>query len=170
MKRAILLIIMGIVVNSTLSAQLADHSIGLRYGTVYGLGTEASYQHALTANKRLELDFGYNSNYEYINNLRQDYNSWALTGLYQWVWKLEKLDERLYWYAGPGGKLGVWSSSQKYDSKYNNGLFIVASGDVGLEYCLNGNIQFALDVRPEIGLYNIGSGVSIGFAVRYQFK
>jgi len=170
MKRLLLLLILGILVNVAASAQLIDHSIGLRYGTVFGLGTEASYQHALTTDKRIELDLGYNSNYEYINDLRQDYNSWALTGLYQWVWKLEKLDEKLNWYAGPGAKFGFWSSSQKYDSDFNNGVFLVAAGDIGLEYNLPGGIQFALDARPEIGIYNHGSGVSIGFAIRYQFK
>ena len=170
MKPALSILILVLLTIGSAKAQLTGDAVGLRYGTVYGLGTEATYQHTLSANKRVELDFGYNSNYEYINNLRQDYNSWALTGLYQWVWKLEKLDDKLNWYAGPGGKLGVWSSSQKYDSKYNNGMFIVASGNVGMEYSLNGNIQFALDVRPEIGLFNIGSGVSVGFSVRYQFK
>lgn len=170
MKRAFLLLILGILITGAASAQLIAHSVGLRYGTVFGLGTEASYQHAMTTDRRIELNFGYNSDYEYINNLRQDYNSWALTGLYQWVWKLAKLDDKLNWYVGPGAKLGFWSSSQKYDSDYNNGIFLVAAGDIGIEYCLPGGIQFALDARPEIGIYNHGSGVSIGFAVRYQFK
>lgn len=170
MKRIVLILLLGFPVASAVFAQVANHSVGLRYGTVFGLGTEASYQHALTTDKRVELDLGYNSNYEYIHDLRQDYNSWALAGFYQWIWKLEKLDDKLNWYAGPGAKIGFWSSSQKYDSKYNNGIFLLAAGDIGIEYSLPGGIQFALDARPEIGIYNHGSGVSIGFAVRYQFK
>jgi hypothetical protein len=151
-------------------AQIPEHSVGLRYGTIYGLGTEVSYQRSLTSENRLEFDLGYNSDYEYINNLKQDYNRWALTGLYHWVWKLEKLDENLNWYAGPGASLGFWSSSQKYDSPYHNGMFLSAAGVVGIEYSLPAGIQFALDARPEIGIFNHGSGVSIGFAVRYQFR
>jgi hypothetical protein len=170
MKKAILILATALLVSEAASAQLVKNSIGLRYGTVFGLGTEASYQHILSPDKRVELDLGYNSNYEYISNLRQDYNSWALTGLYQWVWPLKSLDENLNWYAGPGARLGFWSSSQKYDSKYNNGPFVVAAGDAGIEYSLTGGIQFAIDVRPELGIYNHGSGVSVGFAIRYQFR
>jgi hypothetical protein len=99
--------------------------------------------------------------------MRQDYNSWALTGLYHWVWKL---DNQLSWYAGSGAKLGIWSSSQKYDSRYKNGMFMVAVGDVGIEYALPSRIQFALDALPEIGLFNNGIGVNIGFSIRYQLR
>ncbi len=151
-------------------AQIPQHSVGLRYGAVYGLGTEVTYQRGLSSENRLEFDFGFNSNFEYVNNFRQDHNSWALTGLYHWLWKLPKLGENVNWYAGAGGKLGTWSSNQGYDYRYNNGLFLTGSGDIGIEYCFPAGIQFALDARPEVGLINHGSGVNIGFAVRYQFK
>ncbi len=170
MKKTFAALLLTVMMVNAVRAQIAHHSLGLRYGAVYGLGTEITYQHGLNAKNRLEFDFGFNSNFEYVNNFRQDHNSWALTGIYHWVWKLEKLDEHMSWYAGTGAKLGTWSSNQGYDYKYNNGLFFDAVGDVGIEYGFPSGIQFALNARPEIGLINHNSGVNIGFAVRYQFR
>jgi len=167
MKRTFLSLLLVVLLANVTPAQIVEHSVGLRYGAVYGLGTEISYQRGLTARNRLEFDLGFNSRFEYINDMRQDYNSWALTGLYHWVWKL---DNQLSWYAGSGAKLGIWSSSQKYDSRYKNGMFMVAVGDVGIEYALPSRIQFALDALPEIGLFNNGIGVNIGFSIRYQLR
>lgn len=158
---------MMILVTHLTSAQIAEHALGLRFGAAYGLGTEISYQHRLTSDNRLELDLGFNSYYEYSNNFRYDYNSWALAGLYHWVWKL---DNNLNWYAGPGAKIGSYSSNLVYDSNYNNGLFLSAAGDIGIEYTFPERIQLALDARPEFGLFNHGSGVNVGFAIRYLFK
>jgi len=167
MRRAIFIFLLIFIFANASTAQIAEHSVGLRYGTVFGLGTEISYQHGLTSKNRLEFDFGFTSRYEYINGLKQDYNSWALNGLYHWVWELNK---GLNCFAGGGAKIGFWSSSQKYDSAYNNGIFISALGDVGIEYSFPGGIQLGLNARPEIGLYNQGTGVNVGFALRYQFQ
>lgn len=170
MKRSICVIALLLTLGQFASAQMVQHSLGIRYGAVYGLGTEVTYQRALNAAKRLEFDLGFNSNYEYINDLRQDYNSWALSGLYQWVWKLEKLGEPVRWYAGGGSRLGFWSSSQKYNSRFTNGMFLVIAGSTGIEYAFPEGIQFSLDARPELGLFNHGSGVNIGLSIRYQFR
>lgn len=170
MRRTFFAIALVFVLLQTASAQIVQHSLGMRYGAVYGLGTEVSYQRGLNATNRLEVDLGFNSNYEYINDLRQDYNSWALSGLYHWVWKLDQLDENVRWYAGAGSRLGFWSSSQKYNSRFTNGMFLVAAGSTGIEYCFPERIQFSLDARPELGLFNHGSGVNIGLSIRYQFK
>jgi len=167
MRRTFIMFILAFMLAKAAHSQIPEHSVGLRYGTVYGLGTEISYQHGLTAKNRLEMDFGFSSRYEYINGLKQDYNSWALNGLYHWVWELGK---GLDCYAGGGTKIGFWSSSQKYDSPYNNGIFLSALGDVGIEYSFPGGIQLGLNARPEVGLYNQGTGVNVGFALRYQFK
>jgi hypothetical protein len=167
MKKVVLSLFMVIFVTNLTSAQVEPHALGLRFGAGYGYGTEFSYQHGLTSVNRLEFDLGFNSYYEYSGNLRYDYNSWALTGLYQWVWKL---DNNLNWYAGPGAKIGTYSSNLIYGANYNNGLFLSAAGDIGIEYSFPERIQLALDARPEIGLYNRGSGINVGFAVRYQFK
>lgn len=167
MKRTFFLFMLTVLLTNASRAQMAEHAVGLRYGTVFGLSTEISYQHGLKSVNRLEMDFGYSSRYEYINGLKQDYNSWALNGLYHWVWKLA---DQLNWYAGGGAKIGFWSSSQKYDSRYNNGIFLSVLGDTGMEYAFPGGIQLALNARPEIGIYNQGIGVNVGFALRYQFK
>ena len=134
MKKLLFALVLALVATQAVLAQGPEQSVGLRYGADFGLGTEISYQRNLISGKRLEFDLGFNSRYEYINTLRQDYNSWALTGLYQWIWKLDKVDANLSWYAGYGGKMGFWSSSQKYDSRYKNGIFLVAAGDVGIQY------------------------------------
>jgi hypothetical protein len=170
MKRIYCTLFAGMFLVNIGMAQIPQHSVGLRYGAVYGLGTEATYQRGLSSENRLEFDFGFNSNFDYVNNFRQDHNSWALTGIYQWLWKLPQLDENVNWYAGAGAKLGTWSSNQGYDYRYKNGLFINACGNIGIEYCFPAGIQFALDARPELGIFNHGTGVNIGFAVRYQFK
>ncbi len=169
MKKLYLFIIFSSIYSNIATAQVVDHAVGLLFGAGSSLGTEISYQHGLTSNNRLEVDLGFTSSYKYVNNFRQDYNSWALTGIYHWVWKL-KFDDNLNWYAGPGARIGTWSHNLGYDYAYNNGLFVAAAGDVGLEYSFQQGIQLALNARPEIGLINHGSGLNIGFAVRYQFK
>ena len=110
---------------------------------------------------RLELDLGFSSNHAADNY----YNSWSVAGLYHWVWKLDK---QLYWYVGPGGKIGGWNYD-RINSSYNNGFFLAAAGDLGIEYVFPVGIQLAMNARPELGLINRGSGLNVGFAVRYQF-
>lgn len=166
MKRIFLFFVAVMFLQVMASAQVANHALGIRFGTVYGLGTEISYQHGLSRANRLEIDLGFSSDYEYVNDFKQEYNSWGLTGVYHWV---RNIDNNLNWYYGPGGKLGSWSSNMGYNYKYNNGMFLAAVGDIGIEYCFPIGIQLALDARPEIGLINNGSGINIGFSVRYQF-
>ena len=168
MKRILLSLITVVFLASFVNAQTAKHALGLRFGDGDGFGTEISYQHGLNTVNRLEFDLGFNSMHEYYNNTRYNYNRWGLTGLYHWVWQIDK---GLNWYVGPGAKIGSWSYDQSvYDYKYNNGLFLAAAGDIGIEYCFPFGIQLALDARPEIGLINHGSGIDVGFAIRYQFR
>ena len=167
MKKIIFLFLLTVSMIRTADSQNTEQSVGLRYSAVFGLGTEIVYQHGLTMDRRLELGFGFNSRYEYINDLRQDYNSWALTGLYHKVWKL---NDETNWYAGGGGILGYWSSNQKYDSRYKNGVFLCAAGDAGIEYTFPAGIKFGLNARPELGLFNQGIGVNVGLSVSYCFR
>lgn len=166
MRRITLLFLISILTTFCARSQVRDHAIGIRFGSVYGVGTEISYQHGFNAINRLEVDLGFNSDYDYVNDFKQEYNSWALTGTYHWV---RNLEQNFNWYYGPGGKIGAWSSNMGYNYKYNNGIYLSAVGDIGLEYCFPIGIQLSLDARPEIGLVNNGSGINIGFAVRYQF-
>ncbi len=167
MKRIYISLTLIILLVKLTAAQITEHALGIRFGSVYGLGTEFSYQQGLTSNHRLELDLGYSSDYEYMNDFRHDYNSWIFSGLYHWI---KPISNGLSWYYGPGGKVGIWSNNLIYGSRYDNGLFLSAAGDVGMEYSFPSGIQLALDARPELGLINHGSGLNIGFAVRYQFK
>ena len=167
MKKSIFILLIFLSMTRLISAQTAENSLGLRFGAAYGLGTEISYQRGLNSINRLEVDLGFNSYYEYANNFRYDYNSWAISGLYHWVWVLDK---NINWYAGPGGKLGSYSSNLVYDANYKNGLFLSAAGDIGIEYTFPERVQVSLDARPELGLFNHGSGINIGLSVRYQFQ
>lgn len=169
MKKILIILMLAISLPGFSYAQTPQHVLGLRFGTGGGFGTEISYQHGLSAKNRLELDLGFNSHYEnYLSN-KYNYTTWGLTGLYQWV---QKIDSNVNWYLGGGAKIGSWSydHGNVYQYKYNNGIFLAAAGDVGIEYTFPIGIQLALDARPEIGLINHGTAINVGFAVRYQFK
>jgi hypothetical protein len=167
-KILIVLLLVGSSASLT-SAQIGKHLLGLRFGTGGGFGTEISYQHGLSGNNRLELDLGFNSLHEDYMSTRYNYTTWGLTGLYHWV---QRLDNNVSWYLGAGAKIGSWSYDHgyAYSYKYNNGVFMAAAGDVGIEYLFPIGIQLALDARPEIGLINHGTAINVGFAVRYLFK
>ena len=141
------------------NAQVANHAIGLRLGGGDGYGTEISYQHGLSDRNRLEFDLGMHSS--------NHYNSWGLSGLYQWVWNI---DGGFNWYAGVGGRIGSWSWDKDYPAD-NGGLFLAAAGDIGIEYAFPIGIQLSLDARPQLGLINHGDSFqnSVAFSIRYQF-
>ena len=165
MNKISLTLIVFTILAHLASAQEGKHALGLRFGAGYGMGTEISYQHSLSSVNRLELNLEFNGNHEYIENTQNNYSSISVIGLYHWVWPIS---DGFKWYAGPGGKLGTWNS-MIYNSRYNNGIFLSAAGDVGIEYAFPAKIQLALNARPEIGLFNYGTGLNIGLAVRYQF-
>lgn len=165
MKKIYFSLIALIFLASVTTAQVENHAVGLRFGAGNGMGTEITYQHGLSAVNRFEFDLEFNGNHEYIDHTQNNYTSLSLVGLYHWVWELK---DGFKWYAGPGGKLGTWNS-MIYNSTYNNGIFLAAAGDIGIEYSFPAKIQVALNARPEIGLFNYGSGLNIGLAVRYQF-
>jgi hypothetical protein len=166
MKRTILTLITVSLLSGFLTAQTAEHVLGIRFGTGIGFGTEISYQHGLTDLNRLELDLGFSNHHEYQASNQYSYNNWGLTGLYHWV---KKINTNMNWYLGPGAKVGSWSYSQGANYEYSNGFFLVAAGDIGMEYLFPVGIQLALNARPEIGLINHGTVINVGFAIRYQF-
>mgnify|MGYP000577879448 CR=1 FL=1 len=132
---------------SSNAQDIADHAIGLRIGNNDGFGSEISYQKKLDKNNRLEIDLG----------LRDSFSDVKITGLYQWVWKLE---DNFNWYAGAGAGI--------YDA---NKTSIFASGVIGLEYNFDSSFLISLDYRPEIGItgYLDGLNSDFGLGVRYQF-
>jgi len=150
------------------SAQAQDiskNALGLRLGDNDGFGGEISYQRGLGDNNRFELDLGWrNSN---------DVDAFKLVGLYQWVWNI---DGGFNWYAGVGAGVGSWS----YDGPGgadNDGTFVLAAGDIGIEYNFDIPLQLSLDIRPEFYLNNSGDnkfredsfGPDIALGIRYRW-
>jgi hypothetical protein len=141
---------------------ISKNAIGLRLGDNDGFGGEVSYQRKLYSNNRVELDLGWrNSN---------DIDAIKLTGLYQWIWNIEK---GFYWYAGVGGGLGSWSYDQNGTS--DNGTFVFVAGDIGIEYNFDIPLQLSLDFRPELYFNsdayrdnNFGPDIALG--IRYRFE
>ncbi|MBP7471020.1 MAG: hypothetical protein KA782_08050 [Flavobacterium sp.] len=159
MKKIILSAIM--LTGLAFSAQAQDiskNALGLRLGDNDGFGAEISYQRALSKNNRLELDLGWRNN--------NDVDAFKIAGLYQWVWNI---DGGFNWYAGVGGGIGSWNN-QNFD---DNGTFVFAAGDIGIEYGFDEvPIQLSLDFRPEIGAVNYyGNNYSsdIALGIRFQF-
>lgn len=152
------LIIFTILFGAFVSAQeISKNAIGLRLGDSDGLGTEISYQRAISDANRIEVDLGWrNSNHV---------DAFKLTGLYQWVWSL---DGNFNWYAGAGGGIVSWS----HDKVDADGTSIFAAGDVGIEYNFDFPLLLSLDIRPELGFddkYSDGLDLDIALGVRYQF-
>ena len=152
------IILFGFIANGQ---NISENALGLRLGSNNGFGSEISYQRKLSSNNRLELDLGWRSSH--------NINATKLTGLYQWVWNIDK---GFNWYAGVGGGIGNW--------RYNNvnysdsGVILFAAGDIGIEYNFSIPLQLALDFRPELYINkadyredNLATDVAL--SVRYKF-
>jgi hypothetical protein len=154
-------LLVGIAIN-TKAQEFSKNALGLRLGGNNGFGTEISYQRGLTQNNRLEIDLGWKTDNDDVDNFK-------VVGLYQWVWGIDK---GFNWYAGVGGGIGSWSYDQSgYDE---SGMILLVAGDIGIEYNFDIPIQIALDFRPEIYLDNAdyredNFGGDIAFSVRYRF-
>lgn len=158
MKKLILLglCLFGFVLTSS-AQDIAENALGLRLGGSDGVGTEISYQRHLGYNNRLELDLGWSN--------RSDVDAFKLTGIYQWVWNL---DGDFNWYAGAGAAVGSISASGQDE----DGLFLSAAGNVGIEYDFDFPLLLSLDFRPEVGLingYDDDLSFDLALGVRYQF-
>lgn len=158
MKKIILSAIMLMGLAFTTQAQdISKNALGLRLGDNDGFGGELSYQRGLSDNNRLELDLGWRNS--------KNTDAFKLTGIYQWVWNI---DGNFNWYAGVGGGLGSWSNNDIN----NDGTFVFAAGDVGIEYSFDeAPIMLSLDARPEFGFsdYNDDLGFDIALSIRYKF-
>lgn len=142
------------------SQEISPNALGLRLGDSDGFGAEISYQRAIASANRLEFDLGWRDN----NN----FDAFKLTGLYQWVFPL---DGSFNWYVGAGGGIG---SVDFENDAYDDGAFIFAAGDIGIEYNFNIPLLLSLDFRPEIGLsgyddFDDDLEFDIALGIRYQF-
>jgi len=133
------------------NAQVKGATVGLRLANE-AQGAEISLQLPCSTKNRIELDLG-------LNNLNGNKSGFELSGVYQWVWKLNQVATGLNWYAGLGATVGTYSP--------DFGIGLV--GQIGLEYNFNIPLQISLDWRPTLFnsyyTYYGGNGLSI----RYRF-
>ncbi|WP_445454668.1 hypothetical protein [Flavobacterium sp. 25HG05S-40] len=168
MKKIILSAFMLIGLAFSAQAQdISKNALGLRLGDNDGFGGEVSYQRGLSKNNRLELDLGWRNS--------KDIDAVKLVGLYQWVWNIEG---GFNWYAGVGAGLGSWSYNGPGNPDNDGGFFLLAAGDIGIEYNFSeAPIQLSLDFRPEFYLNNSGDnrfrednfGPDIALGIRYKW-
>lgn len=140
--------------------EISKNALGLRLGSNDGVGYEISYQRALKANNRLELDLGWRSS--------KHYDAVKLAGVYQWYWNIES---GFNWYAGVGAGVSSWS--YEYGPHDDNGATLFIAGQIGIEYNFDFPLQVSLDFRPELYLnnndYRDGFGPDIAISARYKF-
>lgn len=146
------------------SAQdISEHALGLRLGDSDGFGAEISYQKSIGRYNRAEFNLGWRDS--------RDFDAFKLSGVYQWV---HQLDGNFNWYYGVGGGLGNVDFEPVPNGDDNDGLFVFAAGDIGVEYNFDIPLLLSLDFRPEIGLlgydgFDNGFDFDIALGIRYQF-
>ncbi len=160
MKKLVLsVLLIGGFVLSGHAQKISENALGLRLGDNDGFGAEVSYQRALGNANRLEADLGWRNS--------RNVDAIKLTGLYQWVWNI---DGNFNWYAGAGAGLGSWRYNK--DGNSDNGTFVFAAGDIGIEYYFDIPLLLSMDFRPEIGgsgYYENSYGSDIAISARFQF-
>jgi len=141
---------------------ISRNALGVRLGdNDDGFGGEISYQRELGETTRLELDLGYRRN--------KYFDAFKLSGIHQWVWNI---DGGFNLYAGLGAGIGSWSTGNDYVGSNNDGLFLNADGNIGIEYDFDIPLLISLDFRPEFGLigdYGKDTSLDIALSLRYQF-
>jgi len=155
------LLLFAFIVSFSNAQEISQNAIGLRIGDGDGFGTEVSYQRALGDSNRLEIDLGIRSG--------KNYDGFRITGLYQWVWKL---DGNFNWYAGAGGGIANYNYDSDIPDFDDDGeTFIFVAGQVGIEYNFDIPLILSLDTRPTIGFgdFNNDLDVDLALGVRYQF-
>jgi|APLak6261673822_1056097.scaffolds.fasta_scaffold01127_5 opacity protein-like surface antigen len=166
MKKLILSAFMLLGLAFSAQAQdISKNALGLRLGDNDGFGGEISYQRGMGSNNRLEFDLGWRNS--------KDVDAFKLVGLYQWIWNI---DGGFNWYAGAGAGVGSWSYNK--NGFKDSGSFVLAAGDIGIEYNFQeAPIQLSLDFRPEFYLNNSGDnqfrendfGPDIALGIRYRW-
>ena len=158
MKKLFLIAIAFFCFTAISNAQdVSKNALGLRLGDSDGFGGEISYQRGLNENNRLEFDLGWRDS--------KNYDGYKLTGLYQWVMKI---DGGFNWFLGVGGGLGSYDFKKDINDKET---FLFAAGDIGIEYNFKIPLLMSLDFRPELGFGDFRDDVDLDIAlgIRYQF-
>src|SRR6187402_337406 len=148
---AVLLICLGLNAQ-TKTQRFSKNAIGLRlsddgsFGND-GIWVEASYQRKVLTMNRIEVDLGIRNNDHYNDGYYYDNGVVKLTGLFQWVWHI---DRGLNWYAGVGAGFGSYRNHARNNLPDNGGFGFVA-GNIGIEYDFDFPLQVFTDFRPEVG-------------------
>ncbi|WP_343486230.1 hypothetical protein [Allomuricauda sp. d1] len=164
MKFTTFLFLAFLFATATLSAQsISEHTLGLRLGDSDGFGAEISYQKSIGRLNRAEFNLGWRDS--------RNFDAFKLAGVYQWV---HNLDGGFNWYYGVGGGVGSVDFEPRPDDNDDDGLFVFAAGDIGIEYDFDIPLLLSLDFRPEIGLvgydgFNDNFDFDIALGIRYQF-
>jgi hypothetical protein len=149
------------IVFTTSAQDIARNALGVRLGDNDGFGGELSYQHELGEMTRLELDLGFR------DRANKD-NAFKLTGIYQWVWNI---DGGFNWYAGLGAGVGSWNDNSNLGR--NDGLFLNADANIGIEYDFDIPLLISIDFRPEFGITGDygkdDTSLDLALSLRYQF-
>ena len=143
------------------SQEISKHTIGLRLSESDGFWAEASYQVALNSKNRIELGLGIQS--------KRSYNALKLTGIYQWVFTIDK---GFNWYVGPGIGGGFVDFDSSFSEKNDLKTFGLIAGDIGIEYNFDFPLLISLDFRPEIYFdnYTNDDDISFNFGVSARYK
>ncbi|MDY8135778.1 hypothetical protein [Aquimarina sp. 2201CG5-10] len=162
MTKRILIIVAFVfgTISTIQSQEVSKNALGVRFGDNDGFGAEVSYQRGLNSGDRLEFDLGW-----------RDFdagNAIKVTGLYQWIFNLDK---GFNWYVGAGGGVGTIDFDSNFPGGDDSDSFFFLAGDIGIEYNFDIPLLISLDLRPEIGFgdYNDDLDFDIGLGIRYQF-
>lgn len=162
MKKLTLIAIMLFTFQFVKAQTPADHALGIRFGGGDGVEAEISFQTFIGGNNRLEFDLGFE------DHGHDNVNGFKFSLLYHWV---GEVGSGFYWYVGAGGSLGGWNGEDDFggDDDIDDGFFLDADGQLGIEYYFPIPIQVSLDLRPEFGLINDDFDFGYGFGIRYTF-
>ncbi|MGY5353909.1 hypothetical protein [Wenyingzhuangia sp. IMCC45467] len=152
------LFLLGMGVFTANAQTISKNAIGFRAGDNDGFGTEISYQRALGNSTRMEFDLGWRDN--------DNFDAMKFTALHQWVYPIEN---RFNWYVGAGGGIGFFDNN---NINSDDEVFVVASGDIGIEYNFKIPLLISLDLRPEVSFnndYSDGLDLDAALGIKYQF-
>lgn len=169
MKKLTLVVLFTIAFASfSYSQNIADNTLGLRLGDSDGFGAEISYQKSIGRYNRAEFNLGWRDS--------REFDAFKLAGVYQWV---RNLDGNFNWYYGVGGGVGsadfepVPNGNGGFRDD-NDGAFVFAAGNLGIEYDFDIPLLLSIDIRPEIGLVGFDGFdndflFDFALGIRYQF-
>lgn len=156
-----LCIIISVLFLSVMADAQNTNAIGVRLWGSDGISAEISYQHFISGPNRIEADLGFID--------AGWYDGFKATLMYHWV---NNIEGGLNWYIGAGGSLGGWdidAGKPGNDDFHNEGFFLDANGQIGIEYHFDFPLQLSLDGRPEIGLINDDFDFGYGLGIRFTF-